>query len=163
LHRGGLANRPVRIGQLRLPGERVNERPQNQAKAPARRDLLHLGEIDEEGLAGGARGGLTTVGGEDRDEGLVTLIDLVADDDGFLLSARERANVHAAFTEGFEQRKDLAVTRLAQGVPPRFLPGGVAGGDLVDGLDHLRRWRGSGPLRRARGGEPRQQRERQQQ
>jgi hypothetical protein len=53
LHRGGLANRPVRIGQLRLPGERVNERPQNQAKAPARRDLLHLGEIDEEGLAVG--------------------------------------------------------------------------------------------------------------
>ncbi len=147
----------VRIAEVVLPREGVDERAQQEPQAAPGRHLLQRRQLDEQRLALGAGEGLTAIGGEERDEGLVAFRDLVPDDDGLLAAAGRLAHVHAALAQRLQQRQDLAVPGLAEGDRRRLLDGRVARGHAGDVLGDLRRGCGA---RRRRGGQPRQQRER---
>src|SRR5439155_16172635 len=127
-----LAHRPVWIGELRLPGKRVDQGPDRDAETSSGGDLLELAELHEERLAVGTEDGLAAVRGEERDQRLVALVDLVADDDGLFLATGKRTHIDTAFAEGFQEREELAVAGLAQGDGRRLLDGGVARGNLGD-------------------------------
>ena len=81
-------------------------------------DFLERRELGQQRLAVGRRGRLAPVGGEQRHQGLVALVDLVADDDGLFLPARAGATYDAALAQRLEERQDLAVAGLAERRPP---------------------------------------------
>ena len=166
---GGAPGGRVGVDQIALPREGVDQRADRDAQAAPGGDLLERGEVREQRLAVRPGEGLAPVGAEEGHQGLVALGDLVAHDDGLLLAPRERPHVDAALPQGLEQREDLAVAGLAERHRGGLLHRGVGRGHVGDVLGDLGRWTGGRgvacggcprALRGWRGGEPRQQRER---
>ena len=136
LHGGALAHRPGPGWRARSAGERVDQRAEGEPEAPARGHLLERGEIHQQRLAVGPGDRLAAVGGEQRDQRLVALGDLVADDDRFLLAAGQRPHVDAALAQGLEQRQHL------RGRPSCPAPPPAASCTARVRLDHVREaWR----------------------
>src|SRR6185295_5989420 len=159
LNGGGAARDRILIDEVGLARERIDQRPDGDAQAPPAKDFRERGQVDQQRFAVGSGDRITPVRGEEGDEGLVPLADLVADDHGVLLAPREGAHVDAALAQRLEQGQDLSIARLAQRDRGAFLHRRVRGGHVRDVLgDGL----GGSPraLRYCRGGEPRQQRER---